>query len=189
MFCAGCSTCLLVPRSLHLARASVLGTVERVAPVAVAVPTPRCFVRTGHRRFPSTIFRLPTIKPLLFSRCSLPSLHAKLLIPIGTVGRYYAEKSRQQSQEAAAASAPTSSAAGGAAGAASTGAAAARGGGSGKAPARQGGVYNYGMDDENFDYIVHEGEVFQGRYAVRETIGKGESSGRVGTGDWFGKSR
>ncbi|CAM9158276.1 unnamed protein product, partial [Ectocarpus sp. 8 AP-2014] len=92
--------------------------------------------------------------------------------------RYYAEKSRQQSQEAAAASAPTSSAAGGAAGGASAGAAAARGSGSGKAPARQGGVYNYGMDDENFDYIVHEGEVFQGRYAVRETIGKG-SFGKV----------
>ncbi|CAN0097805.1 unnamed protein product [Ectocarpus sp. 4 AP-2014] len=92
--------------------------------------------------------------------------------------RYYAEKSRQQSQEAAAASAPTSSAAGAAAGGASAGAAAARGGASGKAPARQGGVYNYGMDDENFDYIVHEGEVFQGRYAVRETIGKG-SFGKV----------
>lgn len=112
-------------------------------------------------------------------------MHAKLMIQIGIIGRYYAEKSRQQSQEAASASAPTSSAAGGAAGGASAGAAAAgaaaaaRGGGSGKAPARQGGVYNYGMDDENFDYIVHEGEVFQGRYAVRETIGKGESSGRV----------
>lgn len=35
-------------------------------------------------------------------------------------------------------------------------------------------MYNHGLDDENFDYIVHEGEVFHGRYAVRETIGKGE---------------
>lgn len=68
-------------------------------------------------------------------------------------GRYYAEKSRQQEQSLAA----------------------ARGGrgGRSKPAARQGGVYNHGLDDENFDYIVHEGEIFHGRYAVRETIGKG----------------
>lgn len=47
---------------------------------------------------------------------------------------------------------------------------------SGKTPARQGGVYNHGMDDENFDYIVHDRELFKGRYSVRETIGKGEST-------------
>lgn len=52
--------------------------------------------------------------------------------------------------------------------------------GSGKPPARQGGVYNHGLDDENFDYIVHEGEVFHGRYAVRETIGKGDGSSTLG---------
>ena len=48
----------------------------------------------------------------------------------------------------------------------------------GPGAARQGGVYNHGMDDENFDYIVHDGEIFHERYAVRETIGKGESVGR-----------
>lgn len=78
--------------------------------------------------------------------------------------RYYAEKQRQQEQ------ASQASAAGGGSG---------DGGGtvgsrSGKTPARQGGVYNHGMDDENFDYIVHDREVFKGRYSVRETIGKGE---------------
>ncbi|CAM9288628.1 unnamed protein product, partial [Scytosiphon promiscuus] len=103
--------------------------------------------------------------------------------------RYYAEKSRyqEQMQEASAASAAAAGAAqgGAAVGAAAAGAAGATQGssggvGSGKAPggARQGGVYNHGMDDENFDYIVHEGEVFQGRYSVRETIGKG-SFGKV----------
>ena len=86
--------------------------------------------------------------------------------------RYYAEKSRQQeqSQEAAAAAAAAGEPAAGTGGAGAAGGAA----GARNNPARQGGVYNHGMDDENFDYIVHEGEVFQGRYAVKETIGKGE---------------
>lgn len=85
--------------------------------------------------------------------------------------RYYAEKSRQQEQSQEAAAASAAAAAGGPAGGAGSagGVAGAR-----KNPARQGGVYNHGMDDENFDYIVHEGEVFLGRYAVKETIGKGE---------------
>ena len=89
---------------------------------------------------------------------------AVFLAPVVTVTRtvrYYAEKQRQQEQALQASSAE------GGSGAVSGVA------GPGKAPARQGGVYNHGMDDENFDYIVHEGEVFKGRYSVRETIGKG----------------
>ncbi|CAN0012873.1 unnamed protein product, partial [Sphacelaria rigidula] len=78
--------------------------------------------------------------------------------------RYYAEKNRQQEQSAAAATGNRGGGGGG--------------GGGSKPAARQGGVYNHGLDDENFDYIVHEGEVFNGRYAVRETIGKG-SFGKV----------
>lgn len=80
------------------------------------------------------------------------------------VSRYYAEKSRQQQEQQGASAASASAAASAAAASAAT----AAGGG-----ARKGGVYNHGMDDENFDYIVHEGEVFQGRYAVKATIGKG----------------
>lgn len=80
--------------------------------------------------------------------------------------RYYAEKQRQQEQ------ASQASAAGGGSGD-GVGTAGSR---SGKTPARQGGVYNHGMDDENFDYIVHDREVFKGRYSVRETIGKGEDT-------------
>lgn len=102
-------------------------------------------------------------------------------------GRYYAEKSRyqEQLQEASAASAAAGAAQAGASAGDAGAAAAAQGGaagaGAGKTPggARQGGVYNHGMDDEHFDYIVHEGEVFQGRYSVRETIGKGEEAQEV----------
>ncbi|CAN0076290.1 unnamed protein product, partial [Hapterophycus canaliculatus] len=67
---------------------------------------------------------------------------------------------------------------GGGAGGGAGGGGGGGGGGKPRGGARQGGVYNHGMDDENFDYIVHEGEVFQGRYSVRETIGKG-SFGKV----------
>lgn len=95
--------------------------------------------------------------------------------PCPSTPRYYAEKSRQQEQSQEAAAAAASAAAGGAAAGNGGAGAAGAGGGPRKNPARQGGVYNHGMDDENFDYIVHEGEVFHGRYAVKETIGKGKS--------------
>jgi hypothetical protein len=40
------------------------------------------------------------------------------------------------------------------------------------------GVNNNGWDDENFDYIVIEGEMIQDRYSIEERIGKG-SFGQV----------
>lgn len=40
------------------------------------------------------------------------------------------------------------------------------------------GVINNGWDDENYDYIVTSGEVFFGRYNIKERIGKG-SFGQV----------
>eukprot|EP00752_Nemacystus_decipiens_P008426 g7530.t1 len=92
--------------------------------------------------------------------------------------RYYAEKTRQQEQSQESAASAAAAAGGAAAGTGGAGATGGAAGGPRKNPARQGGVYNHGMDDENFDYIVHEGEVFQGRYAVKETIGKG-SFGKV----------
>lgn len=87
--------------------------------------------------------------------------------------RYYAEKSRLKEQSQAT---PRSEGGGGEGGGGGGGGGE---GGSGTVlgAARQGGVYNHGMDDENFDYIVHDGEMFHERYAVRETIGKGGSFG------------
>lgn len=41
-----------------------------------------------------------------------------------------------------------------------------------------GGANNNGWDDENFDYIVTQGEMFYGRYKIKERIGKG-SFGQV----------
>jgi hypothetical protein len=41
-----------------------------------------------------------------------------------------------------------------------------------------GGVNNHGWDDENYDYIVTQGEVFFDRYKIKERIGKG-SFGQV----------
>lgn len=99
-----------------------------------------------------------------------------------TDGRYYAEKSRQQQQEQPAADSTSAVAAED--GSSRSGGMSSSGGSDAvvtssgekdsRPPARQGGVYNHGLDDENFDYIVHEGEVFHGRYAVKETIGKGK---------------
>lgn len=40
------------------------------------------------------------------------------------------------------------------------------------------GTYNNGWDDEHFDYIVTPGELFHGRYKIKERIGKG-SFGQV----------
>lgn len=40
------------------------------------------------------------------------------------------------------------------------------------------GSTNNGWDDENYDYIVTQGELFYGRYKIRERIGKG-SFGQV----------
>ena len=40
------------------------------------------------------------------------------------------------------------------------------------------GTTNNGWDDENYDYIVTQGELFYGRYKIRERIGKG-SFGQV----------
>ena len=47
-----------------------------------------------------------------------------------------------------------------------------------KAAEKGQGVNNNGWDDENFDYIVTSGEVFYGRYVIKERIGKG-SFGQV----------
>jgi dual specificity tyrosine-phosphorylation-regulated kinase 1 len=41
-----------------------------------------------------------------------------------------------------------------------------------------GGANNNGWDDENYDYIVTQGEMFYGRYKIKERIGKG-SFGQV----------
>jgi hypothetical protein len=41
-----------------------------------------------------------------------------------------------------------------------------------------GGLNNNGWDDENYDYIVTSGELFYGRYRIKERIGKG-SFGQV----------
>jgi hypothetical protein len=35
------------------------------------------------------------------------------------------------------------------------------------------GANNNGWDDENYDYIVTSGEMFYGRYVIKERIGKG----------------
>ena len=40
------------------------------------------------------------------------------------------------------------------------------------------GTHNNGWDDENYDYIVTSGELFYGRYRIKERIGKG-SFGQV----------
>lgn len=40
------------------------------------------------------------------------------------------------------------------------------------------GTHNHGWDDENYDYIVTSGELFYGRYRIKERIGKG-SFGQV----------
>ena len=40
------------------------------------------------------------------------------------------------------------------------------------------GTNNNGWDDENYDYIVTQGEMFYGRYRIKERIGKG-SFGQV----------
>ena len=40
------------------------------------------------------------------------------------------------------------------------------------------GANNNGWDDENYDYIVTSGEMFYGRYVIKERIGKG-SFGQV----------
>lgn len=40
------------------------------------------------------------------------------------------------------------------------------------------GTYNNGWDDENYDYIINQGELIYGRYKIRERIGKG-SFGQV----------
>jgi hypothetical protein len=40
------------------------------------------------------------------------------------------------------------------------------------------GLNNNGWDDENYDYIVNSGEMFFGRYVIKERIGKG-SFGQV----------
>lgn len=40
------------------------------------------------------------------------------------------------------------------------------------------GTNNNGWDDENYDYIVTSGEMFYGRYVIKERIGKG-SFGQV----------
>lgn len=41
-----------------------------------------------------------------------------------------------------------------------------------------GGTNNNGWDDENYDYIITQGEMFYGRYKIKERIGKG-SFGQV----------
>ena len=41
-----------------------------------------------------------------------------------------------------------------------------------------GAGYNNGYDDENYDYILRQNEIFQDRYVVKEKIGKG-SFGQV----------
>jgi dual specificity tyrosine-phosphorylation-regulated kinase 1 len=41
-----------------------------------------------------------------------------------------------------------------------------------------GGANNHGWDDENYDYIVTQGEIFYNRYKIKERIGKG-SFGQV----------
>jgi serine/threonine protein kinase len=41
-----------------------------------------------------------------------------------------------------------------------------------------GGPNNNGWDDDNFDYIVTQGEMFHDRYRIKERIGKG-SFGQV----------
>jgi hypothetical protein len=41
-----------------------------------------------------------------------------------------------------------------------------------------GGTNNHGWDDENYDYIITQGEIFYNRYKIKERIGKG-SFGQV----------
>ena len=43
---------------------------------------------------------------------------------------------------------------------------------------RETGEYNDGYDDSNYDYIIHPGEILEGRYLLKERIGKG-SFGQV----------
>lgn len=45
-------------------------------------------------------------------------------------------------------------------------------------PGKSGGTINNGWDDENYDYIITSGELFYGRYKIKERIGKG-SFGQV----------
>jgi dual specificity tyrosine-phosphorylation-regulated kinase 1 len=51
-------------------------------------------------------------------------------------------------------------------------------GGAGGGGAAGTGANNNGWDDENFDYIITPGELFYGRYRIKERIGKG-SFGQV----------
>jgi len=55
---------------------------------------------------------------------------------------------------------------------------AARGSKSSKTTTTGAGANNNGWDDENYDYIITAGELFYGRYKIKERIGKG-SFGQV----------
>lgn len=111
------------------------------------------------------ISRLPADRPLMKLSVSLIDTYKH----INTV--YYEEREARRAAraKAKAAAAALAAVSGTGAGGGATGAEAAAGGT---------GTHNHGWDDENYDYIVTSGELFYGRYRIKERIGKG-SFGQV----------
>ena len=113
------------------------------------------------------IGRLPADRPLMKLSVSLIDTYKH----INTV--YYEER---EARRAARAKGKAKSGGGGSSGS-GTGAGVSHSSGGG-ATAGGTGTHNHGWDDENYDYIVTSGELFYGRYRIKERIGKG-SFGQV----------
>lgn len=130
--------------------------------------------------------RLPADRPLIKLSVSLIDTYKH----INTI--YYEERDARKAARAKESSKAKSSAghnvhssnasqgAGTAATSLSTGAGGGAGGGGGESIASAMGsrTTNNGWDDENYDYIITPGELFYGRYRIKERIGKG-SFGQV----------
>lgn len=112
------------------------------------------------------IGRLPSDRPLIKLSVSLIDTYKH----INTV--YYEEREARRAARAKGKAKSSGGSGGTGAGASSshpTGGGATTGGT---------GTHNHGWDDENYDYIVTSGELFYGRYRIKERIGKG-SFGQV----------
>jgi hypothetical protein len=153
-------------------QASVLSPQQRIVGAGIVVPPPHA-VHPHHVLPPvippqpymqPKIGRLPTDRPLIKLSVSLIDTYKH----INTV--YYEEREARRAARAKGKAKSVSSAGGAASG----------GSVSQPAPGSTGGTgtHNHGWDDENYDYIVTSGELFYGRYKIKERIGKG-SFGQV----------
>ncbi|CAB9525011.1 Probable dual specificity protein kinase madd-3 [Seminavis robusta] len=139
-------------------------TLPPVIPPPVIPPQPYLQPKIG---------RLPADRPLMKLSVSLIDTYKH----INTV--YYEEREARRAARAKGKAKSSSSGGTGSSSGAPGPAAAASGSGSSSQPASGGtGTHNHGWDDENYDYIVTSGELFYGRYRIKERIGKG-SFGQV----------